>query len=605
MSIRPSFLRYGLSTAFICLSYLWVSLLWAANTPLKDHPSPYLQQHADDAIHWQLLNEAVFTQAQQQDKLLFISSGYAACYWCHRMREDSFSDAAVGKLINDDFISVLLDRELEPELDQWLQTFMEQQRGFGGWPISVILTPDGKPLASFSYTPAAEFGSTIQRFLSDWATNRERLQERATQNWQALNTRAGQADGAEAPENTDLQSWLGVFLQQVNKLADEDYGGFGDQEKFPYLPQLSALLTLQQINPNAAVQDFLDTSFAAMIGGGLRDHLGGGFFRYTDDRDWTAPHYEQMLYTQALIAPLLLRFGTEYKQPVYIRTAQETLLAMITNFRRDDGLFRASLFATSEEGKQGGYYLWQADELQKILGEDASRIINLRGDSETILPFVLVQPDTAQNIRARLLTERNKRHLQVDDKALLGWNGLALSALTAGYELDVKIQQAGQQLAAQLLALTKEQRYPRLLGDTGYVATTLADQVYLAQGLADWGEVVQSEAYLNAARQLLLRIHRDYYAAGWQYIQDNPLLGTLNRALIADSQLPSPSALWLRLAWQLAESGSDLQQQADAVAVTLPENLQAQAFFHATHTATLVEQRYRQLQGEQNKGEKP
>jgi hypothetical protein len=587
--------------ALICLSFLLNASVWAAHSAFKDHPSPYLQQHADDAIHWQRFDEAVFAQAVKQDKLLFISSGYSACYWCHRMREDTFSSPGVGALVNADFISVLLDRELEPELDQWLQRFMEQQRGFGGWPVSVILTPDGKPLASFSYTPEQEFSETLQRFLRDWADNRPALQERAAQNHQALVLNNKTVD---APENTDLQRWLEAFLQQVNKLADQEYGGFGDQEKFPYLPQLSALLTLQQINPDPAVQDFLETSFAAMIGGGLRDHLGGGFFRYADDRDWTAPHYEQMLYTQALIAPLLLRFGEAYKQPVYVRTARETLLAMIRNFRRDDGLFRASLFATSEQGRQGGYYLWQAQDLQRILGQaNADRIINLLGERETILPFILAQGETAQDIRQQLLAERNRRLLKTDDKALLGWNALALSALAAGYELDTQIQQAGQTLAQQLLALTTEQRYPRLLAEREYTATTLTDQVYLAQGLADWGRAVQDTRYSAAARRLLLTIHRDYYAQGWQYMQNNPLLGTLNQALIADSQLPSASALWLKLAWALSGSADELQQKAEQVAALLPENLQAQAFFHATHTATLVEQRYQQLQ--QSKGGKP
>ncbi|MEZ5534532.1 MAG: DUF255 domain-containing protein [Thiolinea sp.] len=600
MNPHPSFFRYLFPAIFVCLGYSWSLPGSADHNGFKDHPSPYLQQHAEDAVHWQLLNNDVFTHALKQDKLLFISSGYAACYWCHRMREDTFANPAIGELINRHFVAILLDRELEPELDHWLQGFMEQQRGFGGWPVSVILTPDGKPLASFSYTPQAEFQGTLQRFLQDWTDKRPALQQRAEQNYQRLSE---QNTLPETPEKTNLQSWLGAFLEQVNKLADEDYGGFGDQEKFPYLPQLAALLTLQQINPDPAVKTFLDTSFAAMIGGGLRDHLGGGFFRYTDDRDWTSPHYEQMLYTQALIAPLMLRFGTEYKQPVYVRTGQETLLAMIGNFQREDGLFRASLFATDDSGKQGGYYLWQAKELQQILGVDAGRVLNLfdvQDEDAPVLPFIMAQGEAAQTIRQRLLAEREQRTLQSDDKALLGWNALALSALAAGYGLDEQIQQAGAKLAAPLLKLAEHRHYPRLLGEQGYAEATLADQVYLAQGLADWGQVVQDQRYREAARDLVMVIYKQYYTQGWQVLRDNPLVGNLQRALIADTQLPSPSALWLKLAWELGDAGSELQRQAEQVAAVLPQDLQVQAFFHATHTAVLVAQRYQQLQQPQS-----
>lgn len=574
----------------LCLCLLPLLSHAAHNSVLRDHPSPYFRTHADDSIHWNTFSATAFEQAKTSGKPILISSGYSSCYWCQKMKQDTFSDKAVGETVNAGFIPIIVDRELEPEVDAYLQTFMEQQRGFGGWPLTVMLTPDALPIGGFNYTKADEFNATLQRFLNDWATNKTSIQEKAQAK---ANTLAQQRDVATTVVDTTTPlAVLQAFLQHVSGAGDEEYGGFGDQEKFPNLPQLSALFTLHQLKPDKDLYAFLQTSLAALIGGGLRDHLGGGFFRYTDDRLWTNPHYEQMLYTQVLAAPLLIRAGVEFKQPAYLQAGREALLHTLTAFRRDDGLLRAGLSAVGGDGTAGGYYLWKPEQLSAAIGQDwQNSVHNLLGEeADKVLPFVTVQGAAGKTLREKLLSERRTRPLNSDDKALLGWNGLALNAFAVAKGLDPELQQAGEKLAAQLLALTKQDTLPRLIGEPAAGEAQFADRVYLAYGLAAWGKANEQSAFTEAARQLLHDSYQRYYQGkGWVQNEANPLLGEIAVPVIADSQLPSPSALWLVTVWQVADQDPVLRKIAEEISAILPNALRDNAFFHATHIAALVQ----------------
>ncbi|MGB0845083.1 MAG: thioredoxin domain-containing protein [Thiolinea sp.] len=570
---------------------------YTTNTALANHPSPYLRSHADDTVQWRLFNKDAFQQALRKQKPILISSGYQSCYWCYRMKEDNFNNPEQGAFVNQHFIPVLVDRELEPETDQWLQQFMEQQRGFGGWPLSVIMTPDAKPIAGYSYTPAKEFTATLKRFIRDWNQNPEAILDNAKQNYQALQNRQ-QRNSSSAQTNIPAGVLLQHLLRQLSNSADHKFGGFGEREKFPFAPQLNALFELQQLNPDPALQEFMQTTLAAMIGGNLRDHLGGGFFRYSDDRDWTQPHYEKMLYTQALLAPLLIRAGTAWKQPVYTQVGIETLLSMVKRFQRDDGYFLSSLSAVSADGKSGGYYLWTPKQLKSTLRENQhNKVLNLLGEDATlILPFVLAQGEEKQHIQHALLTIRAKRPQSVDNKALTSWNGLALSALASGSAFDAGIQQAGQKLASRLLQLSQQENIAKLADQPQSQDNTASftAKVYLARGLADWGVKHQQPEFLKAAQKLLLHTYKHHYRKdGWIYSEDNPLLGTLARHHLPDSQLPSASALWLQTARMLVSTDARNQptELVNAIAAinTLPnDEMTEQAFFHASYIAEQV-----------------
>lgn len=570
-----------------------------AASPLAEQASPYLRAHAKDAVQWRPFGTAAFAEAKAKDKAILLSSGYLSCYWCHRMSEDSFRKNAVGQLINQQFIPILLDRELEPEVDDYLQKFMTQQRGFGGWPLTVMLTPDAKPIAGFSYQAADEFINTINSFSENWQRQRQNIEaSAATKSKQLISPSTSKANAT----TLDKQSLLNNFLEQSQRIADNDYGGFGQTEKFPFAPQLATLLYLDRLKqtPQVELRNFLMITLQAMMGGGLRDHVGGGFFRYSDNRQWSAPHFEQMLYTQALMAPLLLQAGEQWKNGAFTEAGSEVLLGMINHFQRPDGLFRTALSAVSEKGQAGGYYLWTESNLKKLLGRDYSNIYALdTGTPKQYLPLIQVSGLQRMSIRQRLLNERQKRQMKYDDKALLGWNGLALSALARGSQLHPSIYDAGARLYQQLEPLLAMETLPRLIDTKQAGPAQFTDQVYFAHGLYEWGAASKNQSLISQAGRLLLTLYENYYQNGyWQAASDKPLIGEQLSQALVDTELPSASGLWLKTSSQLLNESAHndssekqtiaLQQALKTISKQLPDTLVDDAFFHGTSLSALL-----------------
>ncbi len=566
---------------------------------LSQQASPYLRAHADDAVKWQPFDDAAFAQAKRLDKPILLTSGYLSCYWCHRMAEDSFRQQAVGAVINKRFIPILLDRELEPEVDAYLQAFMTQQRGFGGWPLTLILTPDAKLIAGFSYQPAETVLKTLASFESSWTTKRSAVEASAVKKMVRLEKSFGSTSNAFP---LDIKKLLNNFLSQTERIADNDFGGFGQTEKFPFAPQLATLLHIDSIHQDPQLRQFLETTLQAMIGGGLRDHVGGGFFRYSDTHEWSAPHFEQMLYTQALLAPLLLNAGKQWRKPAYLDASREVLLGMIKFFQRDDGLFRAALSAVSKDGIAGGYYLWSEKKLRQLLGKQYTSVYPLPvGSQKHYLPLIQANGKNRLNIREKLLTARTSRKLKTDEKALLGWNGLALSALAQGIALSPAISASGERLFKQLQPLLTAGELPRLIDTQAAGPAQLADQVYLAKGLYDWARATQNEAMQTQLVTLLNDIYKRFHLDGnWQAATDKPLIGKLRSTALVDNELPSASGVWLSLASQLLggnfsseskagrESLIALQQALNTVREKLPDTLEDNAFFHGTSLTALL-----------------
>jgi uncharacterized protein YyaL (SSP411 family) len=566
----------------ILLLFSYSYLHAADNALLARHHSPYLQAHADDDIHWQLLTTDAIKQARQNQQLILVSSGYTSCYWCYRMKEDTFKHKETADFINQHLLPIIIDRELEPELDQYLQHFMQQIQGFGGWPVTVIFSPEGLPIAGFNYTKPEALTTTLQRLLSDWKTDSTAIIEKAQARHDATLERQKRE---EIPLQGHQQNQLlSVFLQQVQMAADEQYGGFGKREKFPHIPQLQALLTLHKINPDHSIREFLQTTLTAMLGGGLRDHLGGGFFRYTSDQKWTYPHYEQMLPTQALMASLLLDMGQNFKQPIFTEAGKETLLNMLRQFQRNDQLFRAGLAATGVDGKSGSYYLWDKSQLDKRLKRDSSKVVhNLLGQEEPlILPFLLNQ---SPEIKIALLSKRNQRSINTDDKALTGWNGLALMALVKGSHLSPEIAKAAEQLQKQLVSLLEQQSLGKMVDQPETDVASLSDRVYLAYGLYHWASHNKDKALQAKIKAYLQQVKSDFFQNDGWVQAERPLLGKQKTIAMPDDELPSATALWLEMA---TSSGID---GVDHLWKTLPQKAHDNAFYHASLIAGLANYR--------------
>ena len=559
---------------------------------LSTHPSPYLQSHADDAVHWHINDREAVIEARKKGKLIFLSSGYQTCYWCYRMKQDTFSDEDAASVINGNFLPILIDRELEPRLDAQLQQILAEQRGVGGWPANAILTPDGYPVASFSYADPENLLPALSGLLERWKREPGKLisEGQATLSRLELEKEASE----RLLSGTSLADLLQRFLQQANGAADMSHGGFGDSEKYPHLPQLQALLSLTAVVPDATLTAFIETTLDAMLENGLRDQLGGGFFRYTTDRQWRIPHYEQMLQTQALAIEVLMRAGHQLGKEGYTDAANATLLNMLRTFRRDDGLFRSSLSAVGHDGKDGGHYLWPKAELENLLGPAWQEQIDFLAETpDGILPNLA--PGVPDSVRMKLLDTREQLPPPVDDKALPGLNGLVLSALASAIS-HPEAMQAGEALARALNSFAESENPSRLLDRLDAGPAGLDDLVYAARGLFDWSRASgNARSASNASLLLQMAYSRFYEGNHWLEGDLAPLPGNSRSLLIQDNQLPSPAALWIDTAWRLAESSQEkrLGRLADTISLVWPQALHENTFFHATWLAAMIERRVR------------
>jgi uncharacterized protein YyaL (SSP411 family) len=601
-----------LGLGLLSLTCLFYGRFASANA-LEGNPSPYLAMHGQDPVDWRPWAPDVLEQARAQNRPIFISSGYFACHWCHVMQRESYRNPAIAALLNRYFIPVKVDRELYPALDAYLIDFVERTSGRAGWPLNVFLTPDGYPLAGLTYAAPAEFEALLQRVAKLWADKGLHLKDLARR---AAEERVGKAAAEHAePVGSDSATRLAEkLIHQTLQAGDRLEGGFGHQSRFPMAPTLAAVMELQSRGPNRELAEFLRLTLDAMMQRGLRDHLGGGFFRYTVDPDWRTPHFEKMLYTQALLALLYLRAADVLQRPAYHKIARETLEFMLRQMQGRDGGFAASLSAVDDEGVEGGYYLWHPTEISRLLEPGERRLMfrvwGLAGRSASdgvgFLPVPRMSPERAATelglvpeegervvaqARVTLLAARDRRRLPRDDKQLAGWNGLALSALALGAQRlgDEAYGKAAHAVRDFLVRrLWDGKRLHRAASDHGWIGeATLEDYAYVARGLRDWGAGGGERADLDLARELVHLAWDRFYSAGW-HLAAEPLLPAMPaESALSDSPLPSPAAVIIRLSLDIGDA--DLRARARGA---LDESLPAVAqnpFAFAGQTLLLIE----------------
>jgi uncharacterized protein YyaL (SSP411 family) len=540
--------RAGTKTSrlVVLLSVLLLSDLAQAAGPLTDHPSPYVRMHANDAVKWRLLDADVLEQAQRQNKLLFISSGYFACHWCHVMRDESFNNAQVAALLNRNFIAVKIDRELNPVLDAYLMNFLQRSRGFGGWPLNMFLTPDGYPLYGLVYLPRNDFIALLQRMNNDWQKRGGELRGLAQQAFEQ--TRSESAEQVAMP---DADALLDRLLAAVRDEADDFLGGFGEQARFPRAPLLLNLLEAYQLRSDPWLGDFLLLTLNQMASKGLHDVIGGGFFRYTTDPQWQAPHFEKMLYTNAGLVLVYARAYEIFDEPRFLQLAEQTMAFMLRDMRNEQG-FISALSALDAQGREGGYYLWTHDQLQDALKPAQWRRVERHWQLASLeggmLPMAFTPQAEWQAIRERLRQQRQPRGLPRDDKILPAWNGYALSALAKVTALTGRkdFLQQGRRLYDQFKDVLQKDVSR---AQAGLQRRYLQDQVLLVRGLVDWmeraeGRVVDDE---RLRARLIRIVDRFWSADGWQQT-DSDVIPLPGRALnLADDELPAADALLIGL----------------------------------------------------------
>jgi uncharacterized protein len=486
----------------------------AANT-LADAASPYLRQHADNPVHWQQWSQDALSEAASRDVPILLSIGYAACHWCHVMAHESFEDDAVAEAMNADFVCVKVDREERPDLDAVYMNATVALTGHGGWPMTCFLTPDGRPFFCGTYYPKPAFTELLSAVTGTWRSRRDEVEEAGDQIASELRRLSAGLPGGGPAIDPSLCDAAVVAI-----LADEDTerGGFGAAPKFPPSALLEALLRHHERTSDPASLAAVQRTGTAMARGGIYDQLAGGFARYSVDASWVVPHFEKMLYDNALLLRAYAHWARRTGDALARRVAAETAAFML------DALVTGAMFASSLDadaaGTEGSTYVWTPDELREVLGSDDGRWAATvfavtddgtfeHGSSVLQLPHDPEDPERLARVKAALLAARHARvQPGRDDKVVTAWNGLAITALAeAGVALSrPDLIDAARQCADSLLILhlvNGRLRRASLGGEVGDSPAILEDHGALATGLLTLHQVTGEASWLMAATDLL------------------------------------------------------------------------------------------------------
>ena len=586
---------------FICC--LTVGTVKAENR-LIHATSPYLQQHAHNPVDWYPWGPEALERAKKEEKLIFLSIGYAACHWCHVMKRESFSDPATAKLLNAHYISIKVDREERPDLDGHFMAIITSMTGSGGWPLNIILTPELQPIyGGIYFPPKAVYGKpafkTVLTFIhAEWQSDRESIRKKLKKFEPLLQPEplAANTKILAAPKNMRADAvhfWRERF--------DNQYGGIGRGEKFPQPAILSLFLRQAARNKKIAQAEPALLTLDQMAAGGIRDQLGGAFHRYAVDRRWQIPHFEIMLYDNALLARVYLEAFQLTGQVRYALIVREVLDDLLTRFRQPGGCFISSLDAESGEG-EGHFYTWTEEEIIAALGKKhAAPFLELFFDPiESVIEgrSVLQLLDGLETLarsrtelwesRKALLAARQKRPPPArDDKLLTSWNTLAISALArAGAVLqEEKYITAAQTCLNDLNHhsgnIAGQLRHSRR-GNRLSTEVFLDDYAFLVQALLDLYEANFDFYMLHQARILANIMLDRFQPASGQPLQLTPLGQPSDipvRTVLDDSVTPAGNSVALVSLHRLALFSQDkrFEKESEAIRQNLASYLQKQA----------------------------
>ena len=507
-----------------------------ANKLIKEK-SPYLLQHAYNPVEWYPWSNEAFTKAKESDKPVFLSIGYSTCHWCHVMEKESFEDDEIAELMNDAFISIKVDREERPDIDSVYMSVCQMLTGGGGWPMTIIMTPDKKPFFAGTYFPKeSRFGRVgmkelVPRIKELWRTKREELLNSSEQIASALNSSSSPQTG-----NPLTEEIFKIAFKEFEERFDEEYGGFGNAPKFPTPHNLMFLLRYwKRYNDESALR-MVEKTLSEMRKGGIYDHIGFGFSRYSTDSEWLVPHFEKMLYDQALLVMAYTEAYQVTKNNFYRDTAEEILTYVMRDMTSAEGGFYSAEDADSE-GEEGKFYLWTAEEIKKILEDDADTILKYfnvkkegnftdsvhgtKSDSNILHTKMSLKEfaeesgltekefkEKLENAGLKLFAVREKRiHPYKDDKILADWNGLMISAFAKAAQVLGKKGYADAAVKAADFILSKMfddkgRLLHRYREGEAAVFGNADDYAFFIQALLDLYEATFETRYLKKAFSL-------------------------------------------------------------------------------------------------------
>jgi len=482
---------------------------------LAHETSPYLLQHAHNPVDWYPWGEEALSRARSENKPIFLSIGYSACHWCHVMERESFESDRIAEILNREFVAIKVDREERPDIDSIYMQAVQMMTGHGGWPMSMFLLPNGRPFYAGTYFPPDDrhgmpgFQRVLESVATAYRERRAEVEEASSEVQSALDSSLRVARKAEAISRDALDG----AANRIASSYDRAYGGFGGAPKFPPSMALDFLMQVQWRTNRGDLKQIITHTLTAMAHGGMYDQIGGGFHRYSVDAHWLVPHFEKMLYDNALLARLYTRAWQWSKDPFFARIANEILGWVQREMTSPDGGFYATLDADSE-GVEGKFYVWSRDEVFSILGEDEGRIfcdifdITSQGNWEGHNILNLHEEPSAEQAdliargKCKLYGVRSQRVWPGrDEKILAGWNGWMLAAFSeAAIAFDKDAYRDVVRRNADFL-LTRIDANGRLTRHAK-IAGLLEDYSGVAWGLTLAYEATHERRYLDAARGL-------------------------------------------------------------------------------------------------------
>ncbi|HVX14495.1 MAG TPA: thioredoxin domain-containing protein [Pirellulales bacterium] len=552
---------------------------------LAHETSPYLLQHANNPVDWHPWGDEAIELARRADKPIFLSIGYSACHWCHVMEHESFENAEIARQLNEGFVCIKVDREERPDLDQIYMTAVQAMTGRGGWPMSVFLTPALEPFYGGTYWPPTGrmgmpgFDQVLAAVVDAWKNRREQVNEQAGQLTADL-VRAGRMD---MPAGDLSVQPLAAAEAALDRSFDYRHGGFGGAPKFPHPMDLRLLLRRWRRVPRDELKNMVTLTLDRMASGGMYDQLGGGFHRYSVDERWLVPHFEKMLYDNALLSATYVEAFQATGQPDYARVARETFDYVLREMTAPEGGFYSTLDADSE-GEEGKFYVWNPAEIEAVLGTERGGTFcrvydvtpegNFEGQNILNLPKTLDQcahilgrdaNDLAAELaesRAQLLEIRNGRVWPgLDDKVLVSWNGLMIDSLAyaAGVLDEPRYLQAAS-AAADFVLSTMRREDGRLLhswrSGQAKFAAYLDDYACLANALVTLYEAGFEERWIDAAvalADIVLAEFEDRDAGGFFYTAADHERLIARQKDVQDGSVPSGNSMAVTMLLRLGK----------------------------------------------------
>jgi uncharacterized protein YyaL (SSP411 family) len=575
---------------------------------LAKEKSPYLLQHAQNPVDWMPWGEEAFTKARTEDKPVFLSVGYSTCHWCHVMEHESFESAAIAAFLNEHFVSIKVDREERPDVDQVYMTFVQATTGHGGWPMSVWLTPELRPFTGGTYFPPTDvpgrpgFITVLRRIAELWKSDRKQIEEKAQSLLTALREAETETIAAQ-PEGWTAEKAVQLGLTQFGRMFDSRHGGFGSAPKFPRPVNLQFLLYLasQNTRPNQNAETARGMALFTlrkMAAGGMHDHLGGGFHRYSVDAEWHVPHFEKMLYDQAQLADVYLTAYQISGDQVFARVARNTLHYVEHDLTAPKGGFLSAEDADSLPSKsaarklEGAFYVWKHAEIHEVLGDDRlaefvgtfgveldgnvaagsdpqgeleglnvliRRLTLTEAAAQFQRPLANMEQRLADDCSVLLARRGLRPRPHLDDKVLTAWNGLMIGAFARATQVlgDKSFLQAAQRAASflreNLFDIGKGELLRSYREGPGKVHGFAVDYAFLISGLLDLYETDFDLGWLRWARQLqdTLDLHFwDQEKGGYFSISDRDPAILLRMKEDYDGAEPTPNSVAVLNLWR-------------------------------------------------------